>query len=68
MLKRYAVFAYSQGMGNELGGIADLKNAFHTREEAEKWVSEMEKRDDWFDNTDVIDLYDTILFDKGAAQ
>ena len=43
MLKRYAVFAYNQDPGDAGGGIADLKNAFHTREEAEKWVSEMEE-------------------------
>ena len=39
-----------------------------TREEAEKWVSEMEESDGWFDFSDVIDLYDTILFDKGVAR
>lgn len=68
MLKRYAVFAYNQDPGDSGGGIADLKNAFHTREEAEKWVSEMEESDGWFDFSDVIDLYDTILFDKGVAR
>lgn len=68
MLKRFAVFAYNQDPGDAGGGIADLKNAFHTREEAEDWVSKMEDEDGWFDFSDVIDLHDTILFDKGAAR
>lgn len=66
MLKRFVVEAIIHY--EAYGGIEDLKAAFHTCDEAQKWIDEQIQEGNWaWDRYRIVDLHDTILFDKGVA-